>query len=41
MGYYIYRLMDRIFGDLSDTIKGTLIVIAMLTGIVALAILVI
>ena len=41
IGYYIYRLMDKIFGDLSDTIKGTLIVIALLTGIVALAILVI
>ena len=27
LGYYLYRLMDRIFGDLSDTIKGTFIVI--------------
>lgn len=41
LGYYLYRLMDRIFGDLSDTIKGTFIVIGILVGIVILAILVI
>lgn len=41
LGYFLYRLMDKIFGDLSDTIKGTFIVIAILTGIVILAILVI
>ena len=41
IGYYLYRLMDRIFGDLSDTIKGTFIVIGILTGIVILAILII
>ena len=40
-GYFLYRLMDKIFGDLSDTIKGTFIVIGLLTGIVILAILVI
>ncbi len=40
-GYFLYRKMDKIFGDLSDTIKGTFIVIGLLTGIVILAILVI
>lgn len=40
-GYFLYRLADRIFGDLSDTIKGTFIVIGILTLIVILAILVI
>ncbi len=40
-GYLLYRVMDKIFGDLSDTIKGTFIVIGLLTGIVILAILVI
>lgn len=41
LGYFLYRLMDRIFGDLSDTIKGTFIVIGILTSIVILTILVI
>lgn len=41
LGYFLYRLMDRIFGDLSDTVKGTFIVIGILVGIVILAILVI
>ena len=41
LGYYLYRLMDRIFGDLSDTIKGTFIVIGILISIVIIAILVI
>ena len=41
LGYLLYRLMDKIFGDLSDTIKGTFIVIGILTSIVILAILVI
>ena len=41
IGYFMYRLMDKIFGDLSDTIKGTFIVIGILTGIVIIAILVI
>ena len=40
-GYYLYRVMDKIFGDLSDTIKGSFIVIGILTSIVILAILVI
>lgn len=41
LGYFLYRLMDKIFGDLSDTIKGTFIVIGILTGIVILTIIVI
>lgn len=41
LGYFLYRLMDRIFGDLSDTIKGAFIVIGILTSIVILAILII
>ena len=41
IGYFLYRLMDKIFGDLSDTIKGTFIVIGILTTIVILAIIVI
>ncbi len=41
LGYLLYRLMDKIFGDLSDTIKGTFIVIGILTSIVIIAILVI
>ena len=40
-GYYLYRVMDKIFGDLSDTIKGSFIVIGILTSIVILAIIVI
>lgn len=41
LGYFLYRLMDKVFGDLSDTIKGTFIVIGILTTIVILTILVI
>ena len=41
LGYYMYRIMDRIFGDLSDTIKGTFIVIGILVAIIVLTILVI
>ena len=41
IGYYIYRIVDRIFGDLSDTVKGTFIIIAILTGIVILTIILI
>ena len=41
LGYFMYRVMDKIFGDLSDTIKGTFIVIGILTGIVILTILII
>lgn len=41
LGYYLYRAMDKIFGDLSDTIKGTFIIIGILTAIVILAIIII
>ena len=41
IGYFLYRAMDKIFGDLSDTIKGTFIIIGILTGIVILTIIVI
>lgn len=40
IGYFLYRAMAKIFGDLSDTIKGTFIVIGILTTTVILAILV-
>lgn len=41
LGYFLYRLMDKIFGDLSDTIKGTFIIIGILTAIVIATIIVI
>ena len=41
LGYYLYRVMDKVFGDLSDTIKGTFIIIGILTGIVILTIIII
>ena len=41
LGYFFYRLMAKLFGDLSDTVKGAFIVIGILTAIVVLAILII
>lgn len=41
IGFFLYRAMDKMFGDLSDTIKGTFIVIGILTSIVILAIIII
>ena len=41
LGYFLYRLVAKIFGDLSDTVKGAFIVICILTTIVVLAILII
>ena len=41
IGYFAYRLVDRVFGDLSDTIKGTFIIITILTAIVILTIIII
>ena len=41
IGYFLYRMMDNVFGDLSDTIKGTFIIIGLLTSIVILAIIII
>ena len=40
-GYYLYRIVDSAIGDLSDTVKGTLTIVAVLTGIVILAIIII
>ena len=36
IGYFLYRLIDKLFGKLSDTLKGTLIVIGFLTALVIL-----
>ena len=41
LGYYLYRIMDRVFGDLSETIKGVFIIIGILTTLVILAIIII
>ena len=41
LGYYLYRLADKIFGDLSDTVKGTFIVLGIIIAILVVAILVI
>lgn len=38
LGYFLYRINDKIFGDLSDTIKGTFIILGILIGVVVLAI---
>ena len=41
IGYFFYRIIAKLFGDLSDTIKGAFIVIGILTATVVLAILII
>ena len=38
-GYYIYRIIDNVFGKSSDTLKGTLVIIGVLTLLVLAAIL--
>lgn len=40
-GYYLYRFIDDIFGDLSDTVKGTLTIIVILTALVIFTIIII
>ena len=40
-GYYLYRIVDDIFGDLSDTVKGTLTVLSILVGLIIIAIIII
>lgn len=40
-GYFIYRLVDNVFGDLSDTVKGTLTIITLLTTIIVVSIILI
>lgn len=37
-GYYAYRFVDSLFGDLSDTFKGTLMIVGILTAIVLITI---
>ena len=41
LGYFLYRLIDKIFGGLSDTLKGTLIIVGFLTALVILTIIII
>ena len=41
LGYYVYRVIDKIFGNSSETIKGTLVVVSLLTLMVFLAIILI
>lgn len=41
LGYYLYRLVDGVIGELSETVKGTLTIIAMLTAIVFITIIII
>ena len=36
IGYFLYRIIDRLFGKMSDTLKGTLVIIILLTAIVIL-----
>ena len=40
-GYFIYRMVDNIAGDLSDTVKGTLVIVSVLTAIVIITIIII
>ena len=40
-GYFIYRMVDNIVGDLSDTVKGTLTIVSLLTAIVIITIIII
>ncbi len=41
IGYFFYRIIDRLFGKLSDNLKGTLIIIAFLTALVILTLIII
>ena len=41
VGYYAYRLVDNVIGDLSDTVKGTLTIITVLTAIILVTIILI
>jgi len=40
-GYYLYRLVDSVIGELGETVKGTLAIITVLVFIVFLAIIII
>lgn len=39
VGYYFYRMVDNLVGDLSETVKGTLTIIALLTAVIIVTIL--
>ena len=41
LGYYLYRLVDSVIGELSETVKGTLVIITVLMLIVFIAIIII
>ena len=41
LGYLLYRVVDKLFGNFSDTFKGTLIIVGFLTAIILLTILII
>lgn len=41
IGYFLYRIIDKIFGRLSDTLKGTLIIVGFLTALIILTIIII
>lgn len=38
-GYFIYRIIDKVFGKASETLKGTLVIVGILTLLVLAAIL--
>ncbi len=40
-GYFIYRIFDKMFGKTSETLKGTLVIVAILTALVIVAIMII
>ena len=41
LGYYLYRLVDSVIGELSETVKGTVVIITVLMLIVFIAIIII
>ena len=40
-GYFIYRIIDKVFGKTSENLKGTLIIVAILTALVIVAMIII
>ena len=40
-GYFIYRIIDKVFGKTSETLKGTIIIVTILTALVFVAIIII
>ena len=41
IGYFMYRIVDKLFGKLSDNLKGTLIIVGFLTALVILTMIII